>query len=120
MFFKYSKYAIYWAGVIMFLSLTPRIGAAENYGAYFDKIVHTFLYAIFSCLLIVSFKKQGSYFFLKANSIIGAITVSSVFGVIMEVVQLAIPGRSLDIADMIGNSIGALVGVGLFYLIYKI
>ncbi len=119
MFLKYNSYTVLWAMFIALLSLSPRIGSAENYGSHFDKIIHAILYCFLVTISMVGFKKQHSYYILKSNAALFAISLSIVYGVLMECIQHYIPGRAFDLYDILSNSIGALLGFGLFYLIYR-
>ena len=85
-----------------------------------DKGVHSFLFCVLSFLLIVGFLKQSEYTFVHFNAISAAIVISVVYGVAIECLQLVVPGRFFDWFDMLANAFGAVVGYGLFFLVYKL
>jgi len=115
---RFNAYAVLWALLIAVLSLSSDVGAAENYGANFDKVVHTILYCFFVTIMIVGFKKQ-KWYNLKVYAVWVALSFSIFYGILMEVIQSYIPSRGFAILDILYNSIGSLLGLGLFYLIYR-
>ena len=104
---------------IALLSLSPKIGAAENYGQHFDKVIHALLYCFFVTISIVGFKKQHRFYVLKSKAVVYSISISILYGILMECIQYKIPGRGFDAFDILSNSVGSLLGFGLFYLIYR-
>lgn len=91
-----------------------------SYIISFDKIAHAIVFAIQSLLLIVAFTKQYTFQFVKENSIFLAVIVSIIYGLIIELAQSFIPGRGVELGDLIADSLGSVVGWGFFYLIYKL
>lgn len=103
--------SIVYLTIIAFLSLLPPNDFPEIPlfpGA--DKIVHTCMYlglAWLACWSMHAEIKRIWYFLI----ILFAIS----YGVIMEIFQFLMHlGRSFDYYDMIGNSIGALIGVLIY------
>lgn len=86
----------------------------------FDKVVHFFIFGVLVFLLIIGLSKQYNYLFLRRNAVSVSIAVGIIYGVLIEVVQDFIPGRSLEIADIVANTLGCFIGFGLFYLVYKV
>jgi VanZ family protein len=70
--------------------------------------------------LTIGFIKQYKYLFLRYHAAKMAIGLSLLLGLIIEIFQAFIPGRSLEYYDLLANSIGAFVGFGFFYLVYKV
>jgi len=105
--------SVVYLSIVAFLSLLPPNDLPEIPlfpGA--DKIIHTSMYlglAWLACWSMHAEIKRIWYFLI----ILFAIS----YGVIMEIFQFLMHmGRSFDFYDMIGNSIGTLIGV-LIYII---
>ncbi|PHI21478.1 hypothetical protein CEQ90_03510 [Lewinellaceae bacterium SD302] len=98
-----------WAAILLVLSLLPagripRIDLLDDLLSI-DKWVHALVYGVFAVLL---------YLPLRNGRIFGglwAFLLSSVFGAAMEWLQyVSNTGRNFDLADMIANCFGALIG----------
>lgn len=114
---------VFWAIIILFLSLTPSHEMPEtNIWEFlsFDKLAHLFFYTLLSLQLIIAFKKQNSNSILKHNAILIGFILSLFYGIILETLQYYIyVGRTADLIDIIANLIGAFLGVSLFFIIYN-
>jgi glycopeptide antibiotics resistance protein len=102
--------------IIVFLSLLPPNDFPEIplfTGA--DKIVHTCMYfglTWLACWSMHAEFKRKWYFLI--------ILFSISWGTIMEIFQFLMHiGRSFDVFDIIGNSIGTLIGVLIYILMAK-
>ncbi len=89
--------------VVTVLSLLPVTG---DVGVN-DKVMHLFVYA---CL--------SSWFSLivrRSQSLVGICVGLIVFGLLMEFLQGLTTYRSAELADAIANSIGVLIGLGIYF-----
>lgn len=86
----------------------------------FDKVAHFSVFSILTVLMIVGLTKQYSYLFLRRKAINISLLTGIVYGLLIEIIQQLIPGRHFELADVIANSFGCFIGVGIFYLIYKV
>jgi len=123
MFFRYNLFGIIWLVIIILLGLTPGESMPlTNLWEIlsFDKAAHFAVFAVFSFLLIVGFSKQYTYMFYRYHAVKLAVLISFGVGLFIEISQAFIPGRGLEIWDMLANSVGAFSGMGIFYLVYKI
>jgi VanZ family protein len=122
MFFRYNLFAFSWSLIILMLTLAPGKDMPEVslWDLLFDKAAHSFVFAILSFLLVVGFIKQGRFHQLKFEPIRYSLIFSIGYGVLIEIVQGFVPGRSLDWKDMLADASGALIGILLFYVVYKI
>jgi len=78
----------------------------------FDKVVHIFLYLLFSLLLCWSVKMELNFSWLF---LIIPVTVG--WGVLMELLQKSMHlGRSFDLNDIIANTLGVVTGVLIYVL----
>jgi len=85
----------------------------------FDSFAHAFLFAGLSFLMIVGLTKQFTYPKLRHYAIRSSLFISSMFGILIELLQhFFVYGRQGDIIDVLANTIGCLIGMLLFKLIY--
>jgi VanZ family protein len=89
-----------------------------SFGVSFgDKIFHFLAYFVLTSLWAFAF--FNNYNFKKAKAIQYAFFVSVAFGILIEVLQETITtARSLDIYDMLANTLGASLAV-LVLKVYK-
>lgn len=85
----------------------------------FDKIAHFFIFSVLVFLMIIGLSKQYRFQFLRANAQRVSLISGISYGIVIEIIQQFIPGRSFELADIIANTLGCAIGFGLFYLIYK-
>ncbi|QZT36015.1 VanZ family protein [Halosquirtibacter xylanolyticus] len=110
---KYAKYFfVLWCGIILYGCLMPSNEVPNVRIPNIDKIVHMVFYIGFTYLLsAVSYKKWKKRFTLL-------IAIS--FGIGIEVIQGLLPfERSPSFADAAANTIGAIIGIILFKILYK-
>ncbi|MEM6523015.1 MAG: VanZ family protein [Bacteroidota bacterium] len=112
---KYLIGAFVWALLILGLTLTPGKSVPDLTIFDYDKLGHAGIFLVQSYLLIT-----GLYIQSKAKSrtkyvLIGCLT-AIFYGFSIEYAQNFIPDRGMELHDAIANIIGALFGVGLFYL----
>ena len=120
MFLRHNIYGILWALLIFFVCTLPSDKFPEIPTLkYFDKAVHFFLYAQFSLLLVVGFKKQFQYRILRNRSVGNAFIISVLYGILMEILQnFVFTSRSFDVFDIAANFFGTVFGVIMFFIIY--
>ena len=87
-----------------------------------DKVVHLLMYATFTFLCLWGYRKQfisnGMGYQRRALSL--AVVIGIAYGGITELMQeYLIPSRTGDWVDFAADTIGALVGVGIFHLFYR-
>jgi VanZ family protein len=87
--------------------------------SFSDKIFHFLAYIVFTLLWFNSFFFR--FKFNKTKSVLLAILVSSVFGIIIEVLQQVITtSRSFDLKDILANLLGVLIAAILINNYFKI
>jgi VanZ family protein len=87
--------------------------------SFSDKIFHFLAYIVFTLLWFNSFFFR--FRFNKTKSVLLAILVSSVFGIIIEVLQQVITtSRSFDLKDILANLLGVLIAAILINNYFKI
>jgi len=122
MLFRFSIPAILWAAFVLFISILPGGTAAQALIFGFipvDKVVHVSCYAILVFLLMVGFSKQHSRPKMRYFPARHAVTYACLFGLGIELLQeFVIVQRNFEIYDLVANFSGALVGYGVFQLVY--
>jgi len=74
-----------------------------------DKVVHLFLFAVFTFLLVDGFRKQGSPSFIFKHALLVAMLISMFLGGTTELLQgWFIPLRTAEWKDFYSDSIGTL------------
>lgn len=103
--------AIVWAAVIMALSSIPNLSTPSFRLSFADKIVHFIEYFILGLLTANAVggfaDRSRSVFWVSA-------ILASAYGVLDELHQMFIPGRSVEILDMVFNILGAVVASSIF------
>lgn len=108
-------FAVLWTVIIIILCLIPSKDFPEVPVPFIDKWTHFTLFAVFSFLWLASVKGLNS-------RIIFIVLLAAIFlGWIVEVIQgqLVILGRSQDNMDTLADSVGGVIGIFIYYLIYK-
>jgi len=76
-----------------------------------DKLVHLFLFGIYTFLLIEGFSRQSRYAFLQKHPVIIAIMLGIVFAFFTETMQkFVIPGRNGNVYDFLADTLGCFLG----------
>ena len=83
-------------------------------GPLTDKHEHFFFYGVLAVLALRAFA-NAQWRRVGAATALGAIVFSSLYGVVNELHQRFVPGRSYEVADMIANATGASVAVVLVW-----
>jgi len=109
--------ALLWATVIFILSSIPGKGFAKFqfffYLPFADKLVHGVIYLILGVLTYRAFSPTERRFnYTLPLSII----LCTAFGFTDELHQTFIPGRDMSMYDLLADSIGAIIGVSLWYI----
>ncbi|MBC8147033.1 MAG: VanZ family protein [Bacteroidetes bacterium] len=116
MFFRNNILGIIWGIVILILSILPGNYFPEvpSYLELFspDKLIHLFIFGVFTVLLFVGFQKQYVGKKLRSNNIIYAALIGTIYGSFTELLQLLIDnGRHSSFYDFIADLIGCLIGM---------
>jgi len=123
MFFKYLKWAMLWALVILILCGIPgrdipHISFLEILS--FDKFVHASVFFILILLMIRGSILQTDLPLLKKHSKIISLLICIPYGGLLEIMQGTLfLERSADVFDFIANSFGCLMGVVTYKWIEK-
>lgn len=113
---------IFWAAIIFFIYSIPGgdIVYEDLWDFFqFDKLVHIAVFAIWVNMLVVAFIKQTTSRPLKEYARAIALVMALGYGGFLEFIQGNVfIGRTTDPFDFVANSLGALLGILLFKIIY--
>lgn len=76
-----------------------------------DKIEHLLAYFVLSFLLFLTLLFQKQSLFLKKYALLFTFIIVFFYGVVDEVHQLFIPGRSCELFDFTADIIGGVLGI---------
>lgn len=113
MFNKYAWATLVWAiistaSIAIPGKMVPRITGTAN--LIFDNVSHFGIFLILAFLLSRSLTTRIQPFTrLRAANI--SFLATSVYGFLLEIVQIPLPGRAFEWSDAFANCIGALAGV---------
>ncbi|OYX82572.1 MAG: hypothetical protein B7Y83_14320 [Flavobacteriales bacterium 32-34-25] len=112
--------ALFWAAVISYLCLIRISELPEIKILYVDKILHAFFYFIFSILWFYALR----FYFRKQSraKLLGIVFIMALlFGILIELFQTFFTTfRSGDVIDVVANTSGSLLAIGLIKFIDKI
>jgi hypothetical protein len=106
--------------ILLFLpgSDLPSVGGWANL-IYFDKWVHTGLFAVLAFLFMYPFSRSGLTPSEKWHYLLRIALAASLWGLTSEIIQkYFVPGRSFDLFDWAADSLGA--AIALFYSRYRL
>lgn len=83
-------------------------------GGLTDKHEHSFFYGILAGLTLRALAK-GELRRITLATVLGAILISSAYGVSDEFHQRFVPGRDFDVLDMAADAIGSTVATSLLW-----
>lgn len=101
---------IVWLSFVLLLSVIPTSGLRTGYPI--DKIVHFVIYGITAGMFLRVLRSKASL----TKSIVLSISLASLFGLVMELIQSVIPWRECSFADMMANFSGAVFFCILYVL----
>ena len=115
-FFVYTPLVIYWIILLILTSLPSGMAVTVDIS---DKINHFGAYGLLSVLLFLTMKFQMKYPFLKKNAIWLTVLIASSYGILDELHQMLVPGRSAEFLDWLADFSGSLLGVLIIQWLLK-
>lgn len=103
-----------WALVILISSLFPTSEVPTVTWPYADKVMHFGIYAVLAVLMLRGF---ALYNINHMQGYIFTLILGMGYGILMELVQLFVPGRQADVFDIMANTMGLACGIILRRLI---
>jgi VanZ family protein len=113
-FLIYQGPAIGWALFIFILSSLPKLPVPKLEFKFQDKIEHAVAYAVLGYLTARALSYQSRFPGLRDNFLLLAIVLGIFYGLLDEIHQYFVPGRVSDVADLIADGIGVILGVVIF------
>ena len=108
---------VYW--IILFVGTSIPAQSVPSLGIGGDKVVHFFAYLILSALLYLTFIFQEKLSFAQRNAILLTLAIAICYGVLDELHQMLVPGRSAELLDWIADALGAACGVLITFFLLK-
>ena len=106
--------AIGWALVIFMLSSQPGADIPPLFPGQ-DKLLHAVIFGIFGFLVLGAMPATvPGYRPLQAGTALGVVAI---YGMLDELHQRFVPGRSADVFDVVADIAGGMLGIGLLYLL---
>jgi VanZ family protein len=101
-----------WIGVIYLASTGSGTLPTPPLFAHADKLGHFILYLPLGFFFVRAWPVTGARFSLNRIVIIAALFAGG-FGLLMEFIQLHVPGRSFEWMDNLADALGALLGAAV-------
>lgn len=108
--------AILWTLLIFIACFLPSNEVPEVNVPFADKWAHFILFGVFTFLWLCAKPTD------RMGRILAMLFIGVLFGGFVELLQglLAFLGRNCDAMDMLADSFGALLGVVVFYILFKV
>lgn len=101
--------SLIWGSVILLFSVLPLKNVFPLTIGYFDKLAHTFEYTLLSFLLMKAFYRQRYDF--PIENVVFTLILAGGYGIVMELLQLYVPGREANLVDVVFNLLGVIIGI---------
>ena len=112
-FLLYIPLLVYW--IILFILTSIPVDQVPKFFGTQDKIEHFAAYFLLSILLCLTLHFQRKNLQLSSRALLITFLIVIFYGVIDELHQLFVPGRSGDILDWLADSIGGGLGIWFCY-----
>ena len=115
--FLFLLLAIAWASVIFYLSSQPGIDTPLLFPGQ-DKLFHLIAFGLLGFLLMGAMKTSSSgYRTMQVWIVVGLVAL---YGVLDELHQYFVPGRSAEIYDALADAAGGLLGAWSMYYLVRV
>jgi len=111
---QYWLPSIIWAGFIFYLS-SRQIGGISLF-PWADKVAHIGIYIVLGFFVCNAFKKTSNM--QKGKVVILSFLVVVLYGLSDEFHQMFVPTRSAEVADLLADAVGGLIGAWIQTLRY--
>ena len=113
---KYQFPPLLWIAIIFTLSSIPRLQLTFESVLGADKMAHAVMFLVLCLLVRRAFFYQDFFPLLKTYALLGAFIFAVVYGILDEYHQTFVPGRVSDFYDVLADTGGALLYVGISWL----
>lgn len=114
--FIYLPLIIHWVSIFILTSLPSESLPSVEIS---DKLNHFLAFFVLGFFLNLTLKYQTKFPNLKKNILLITIIIASGYGLLDELHQLFVPGRSAELLDWVADFIGAISGSLLAEVIYR-
>jgi VanZ family protein len=112
----YTPLVVYW--IVLFGATTLPAASMPSFGVV-DKVNHLSAYFILAILLFLTLLFQQKIPLAKNKVAAYALIICSLYGMLDEVHQIFIPGRSAEFLDLFADILGAGLGVLFMIILVK-
>lgn len=112
----YLPLIFYW--ILLFTLTTLPTESVPSVGVN-DKLEHLLAYFGLSFLLYLTLHFQKKSIILKKYAVLFTFLVIFVYGIMDEVHQLLIPGRSCELLDFLADLLGGVIGIIVLKILIK-
>lgn len=111
----YAPMIIYWLLVSIVNALPP--GSLSKITIN-DKVGHCLAYFILTGFICIANMVQNKFYILKTHPFIAALIFAAFYGMLNEIIQLYVPGRSCDFQDWLADVAGGILAVLILYPVF--
>ena len=112
----YSPLIFYWILLFTLTSLPTQSVPAVGVN---DKVEHLLAYFGLSFLLYLALLFQKKFVLLRNNAALFALLIVFAYGIIDELHQLMVPGRSCELMDFLADVFGGILGVITLKILFR-
>lgn len=118
-FIRYQVPAIVWALIIFAASSIPASKLPRIVFKINDKLIHTAIFFVFGLLVYraLEFRMRRSSFDWRRAVL--TVTAVALYGVLDEVHQAFVPGRTSDAWDATVDAVGGALSACILYILYR-
>lgn len=110
-FVRYQLPFLLWLLLIFVLSAIPNVPSVK-FPVSPDKVAHAGIYFVLCLLSRRAFFHQQKISWLRGHSVLLALALTVLYGVIDEIHQVYVPGRTPDVYDALADAFGGLMSAG--------
>lgn len=114
--FIYLPLILHWITIFILTSLPSDQLPSVEIG---DKVNHFLAFFVLGFFLNLTLKYQTKYPSLKKNILLITIIIAAGYGLLDELHQLFVPGRSAEVLDWVADFVGAISGSLVAEFLYR-
>lgn len=114
MFIKIYKWSLLWTLCILALTLSPGNTVPDVSLEGLDKAVHFFMFGLLMFMLLHELTRSQQVAQPSLKNALYLFILSAGLGVLIEILQLYVPGRSFSGADILADTLGVVSGYFVF------
>ncbi|MBI4811642.1 MAG: VanZ family protein [Ignavibacteriales bacterium] len=118
-FLRYQFPAIGWALLIFIGSSIPSRYIPSYKVFTYDKLIHISLFLIFGLLVYRAIEPRIKKDFFSWGRVFFSISVVILYGVLDEMHQGSVPGRTLEIWDAVADTVGGVLAALVIYIQHR-